>query len=152
MVAKIPLPIATRMIEQFQCPGCVNGRNTHCGVCEVFQEGEMFSCVAHVAGSFVTTTNGPVTFFLGLPRGFCRVGPGIVQNPRKALRVRLWPKDARPDWDKFNVPVWALERDGYLFVRTFMPRQDYPLVDVIEAGTLALVPGAINVGEFHEEI
>lgn len=45
-----------------------------------------------------------------------------------------------------------MELDGYLFVRTVSPRTARIFTDVIEGGTLAMAPGAINVGEFYDEI
>lgn len=68
--------------------------------------------------------------------------------------MRLYTKDGFKNdiWSRFNVAVWAMERDGFLFVRTYMPRVDVTVVDVIEGGTLALVPDAVNVGEFVDEI
>lgn len=45
-----------------------------------------------------------------------------------------------------------MEQDGHLFVRTYSPRIDATFVDVIKGGTLALVPDAVNVGDFIGEI
>ncbi len=144
-------PTQKTMIEEFQCPGCVCGSGTDCGAFKLQQSNGSFCCTGHVAGTSVATTHGPATFFLGLPKGFDRLGP-VENKAERALNIRLWPKGAKPDWDKLNMAVWALEKDGYLFVRTYMPRVNHPLVDVIEGGTLALCPQAINVGEFIDEI
>jgi hypothetical protein len=58
--------------------------------------------------------------------------------------------------NKLNVPVWSLEQDGHLFVRTFTPRLCRPSVDVVEGGTrkesLPAKLKGIDVGEFYEEI
>jgi len=88
---------------------------------------------------------------LGLPKGFCRVSG---HKDKSEAHVRIFLKEGYDaHWDnRFNIPVWAMEQDGFLFVRTFMPRVDITVVDVIEGGTLALVPGAVNVGEFIDEI
>jgi hypothetical protein len=43
-------------------------------------------------------------------------------------------------------------REGVLYVRTFCPRIGASFVDVIDGGDLGMVPSAINVGEFYEEI
>jgi len=98
------------------------------------------------------------SFALGLPRGFDRVGHMSHAKKRtdkhNTMWILCWPKDGgnRPHWDNCNVPVWALEKDGFLFVRTYRPRINENCVDVIEGGTLDLVPQAINVGEFYDEI
>jgi hypothetical protein len=68
--------------------------------------------------------------------------------------IRLHQKNSvKADfWDKFNVPVWALVQEGVLFVRTYCPRTNQTFVDVIEGGTLSLVPQAIDVAPFYEEM
>ena len=53
-------------------------------------------------------------------------------------------------WDKFNIPVWAMVKDGFLFVRTYAPRTNQTFVDAIEGGTLELVPQAIDVSKFYD--
>jgi hypothetical protein len=90
-----------------------------------------------------------------MPKGFNRLGPvGFTRYSKgKSFRsIRLWPEGKSPEWDRFNVPVWAMEKEGYLFVRTYLPRLNESYIDVIERGTLDMVPGAINVGEFIDEI
>jgi hypothetical protein len=59
--------------------------------------------------------------------------------------IRLWIAPARPDWDHLNVPVWATERDGVLYVRTYCPRINVNYVDVIQYGALDCIPSACNV-------
>lgn len=134
------------MIEAFQCPGCVCGSDTKCPSFKFFKDERegFYRCDAHVAGTFSFPTIG--VFVPGLC-GLCRLGA-----VSKAPKMRLWPKGKNPGWEKFNVAVWALEKEGYLFVRTYLPGINYPLVDVIEAGTLALCPGAVDVSRFHDEI
>jgi len=90
---------------------------------------------------------------IGLPKGFCRSGPqDDMKATRSKLVLGLWLKGTAPTWDKLNVPVWALEQEGFLFVRTYAPRTDRGRIDVIEGGTLALTPKALDAGEFHAEI
>jgi hypothetical protein len=138
------------MIEQFQCPGCVCGSDTKCGK---FKPHEQYgaTCQSHVLG---TSILGVGHIALGLPKGFNRSGldpshPGGTSN---TMNIRLWVKGTAPVWDHFNVPVWALEKDGHLFVRTLSPRRNWSYVDVVEGGTLALVPDAINAGEFYDDM
>lgn len=133
------------MVEKFQCPGCVAGSDTDCGAYR-FSATEQ-RCVKHVLG---TIKAGAGSFALGLPTGFCKSGwnqHGEKPESKNTINVRLWLKGAVPKWDLYNIPVWALEKDGFLFVRTYAPRSDFSWVDVVEAGSLALVPQAINVGE-----
>lgn len=142
---------ARRLIEEFICPGCVGAP----GECyEPLDAGNVYGygCSRHVLGTLAFPIGN---FALGLPKGFNRPGPGNTRDKtRNTMLIRLWPaeEDRTPEWDRLNVPVWAMERDGFLFVRTYMPRINDTAVDVIEGGTMELVPNAIDVGEFIEEI
>ena len=94
---------------------------------------------------------------LGLPKGFNRCGYEVdgdsMFKSTGRLLIRLWPKGTDPHYDKFNVPVWAMEKDGFLYVRTYMPRTNKGCTDVIEGGTITeFCPDAIDVGEFYDEI
>ena len=126
------------MVEMFQCPGCVCGSDTNCGHYNYDQR--ELKCTGHVIGTHIGLGNRVA---LGLPKGFNK--PGFTTD-------RLCLKDTHPGWDRLNVPVWAMEKDGFLFIRTFAPRINFSCVDVIEGGTLDMVPNAINVAEFYEEI
>lgn len=145
------------MVEEFQCPGCVCGGDVSCGHYKpVAKPGEKNGgCDAHVLG---TTIMGPghfVKFALGLPKGFNRPTWCMRDGgPENQMFIRLWekPEDAAGVWDRFNVPVWAMEREGHLFVRTVSPRVGWQFVDVIKGGTVEMVPQAIDVGQFHDEI
>lgn len=132
------------LVTRFQCPGCVSGSDTTCGKFR-YDPNEM-RCTSHVLGTVLSNV-GHIA--LGLPKGFCRPGWGEHGTLNK-LSLRLWAVGTHPDWDNFNVPVWALEKDEHLFVRTYAPRVNFTWVDVVEGGTLALVPTAINVGAFTE--
>ena len=116
-------------------------------------------CIGHAAGTrFGLGPNSLV--MLGMPKGFNKVG-----DPVSALRlqqsqdkaplcplVRLWEKGNKPNWDHLNIPVWALVENGYLFVRTYCPRINIGFVDVIEDGSITMVPNAYNVALFSDEI
>lgn len=154
---KLPI-IQETMIHAFQCPGCVNGNSpTNCKHIrpDVDSDGG-FRCENHVLGTFVNLKHHRA---LGLPRGFDRPGgwhtdvlSGQTRDSSKMF-IRLWEAGKAPDWNKFNVPVWAMEKDGHLFVRTYMPRIGWVAVDVIKDGKLAeLCPNTIDVGEFYDEI
>lgn len=143
------------LVEKFQCPGCVCGGNTQCGAYKPSTEEGGIMCRGHVLGTSVMLGNGMWNIALGLPQGFHRPGVDWFTEPREShnkMMLRLWANGERPEWDKFNVAVWALEQDGFLFVRTYAPRINKTWTDVIEGGTLNICPGAINVGEFIDEI
>lgn len=142
--------MSREMVEQFQCPGCVCGYNAECGKFKLNTDYGA-TCTGHVLG---TAMSGAGHIALGLPKGFNRSGldPTHPIGTSNTMNIRLWVKGTQPSWDKFNVAVWALEHEGHLFVRTLLPRRNWSYVDVIEGGTLAMVPHAINVGEFFDEI
>jgi len=140
-----------RLVERFICPGCVAGCNTSCGK---YKEPNGYNgCESHVVGTIGIPYPG--NFALGLPRGFNRTGwCPMKDKTHNKMVIRVWPDVSSTAllWDNLNVPVWAMEEDGFLFVRTYMPRTNNTAVDVVEGGTLEIVPGAINVGEFIDEI
>lgn len=133
-----------KLIEEFQCPGCVSGHNTKCGSFKLDKPMPgAFRCGAHVPGTMMFP-GGAVA--IGLPRGFNKVGVG-------KMSIRFYDKGAPPIYDNLNVPVWAMEVDGYLFVRVYSPRINATYVDVIEGATIAeFCPNAIDVGKFVDEI
>lgn len=140
-----------QLVEKFQCPGCVAGSNTRCGVYQADTDAGGVRCVSHVLGTIVMPIGN---IALGLPKGFCRPGVNWETDPPRSksrIKVRLWKAGTDPGWDQYNVAVWALEREGFLYVRTYLPRVNDAFVDVIEKGTLALVPSAMNVADFYEE-
>lgn len=135
-----------RLVEAFQCPGCVVGGPE---ICPKYRREDMgggsFRCGTHVVGTFFMP-GGHVA--IGLPKGFCKTG-----RDENKLDIRLWPRGAAPDfWGHLNVPVWAMVLDGHLFVRTYAPRVNRGTVDVVEGGTLAMVPRAQDVAKFFDEI
>lgn len=137
------------MIEKFQCPGCMSGGDTHCGHYSL-NENYGISCSSHYAGTMIF---GIGKILLGLPKGFNRIGP--LESEYQKVYLRLWLAGQKPVWDKFNVPVWAMVEDGFLFTRTYSPRNNKTNVDIIEGGTLEDIPSEfkiINVGKFKDEI
>ena len=138
------------MISEFQCPGCTCGTSP-CTECESYkpQGGESWVCAGHSAGTMIL---GIGKIFLGMPKGFDHVGPNEQIGQRYQM-IRLWQAGTSPAWDYLNVPVWAREKDGYLFVRTYCPRLNRSFVDVIEGGELELLPPETsNVEDFINEI
>ena len=138
------------LVDEFQCPGCVCGSGIDCG--EYSFDPDYMQCIAHVLGTQIDLGNH---IALGLPKGFNKPGySGTVTKPknRNTMSIRLWVVDTAPDWDHLNIPVWALEQEGTLFVRTYLPRMNIGYVDVVDQGTLDLVPEATNVAKFIDEI
>ena len=148
-----------KMIGEFQCPGCVCGSSPKD---ECFKPHEVdprypfFRCNKHISG---TNMMGVGSLYLGMPKGFNRVGMRSEAAYRHTqedegahTNIRIWAKGTNPGWDNCNVAVWAMEKDGFLFVRTYMPRTNRSEIDIIEGGTMKLVPKAINVAEFIDEI
>lgn len=135
------------MVEKFQCPGCIYGSNTECGKYNYNES--YFRCINHYLGTQLGLGN---TIALGLPKGFNKPGLNEDGNARYRMDIRLFKKGSYFGWDKLNIPVWATEQDGYLFVRTFAPWINCSWVDVIECGTLDMCPNALDVSQFINEI
>lgn len=149
------------VIDDVQCPGCVCGNNTkECDKVkiETVQNvgGPFQRCTGHVPGTSMGIPGVLLTrLFLGLPKGFNR-----FQN--KDTMIRIW-MNGPPTWDDLNVPVWAsmYQSEGvsepYLLVRTYMPRVETSVVDVILNGKIedAVTDSghkAIDVSELRKEI
>lgn len=140
-----------QMVKKFQCPGCVAGSSPKCGHYNLEKTNPGARCTAHVLGTSVNFR----PFALGLPTGFNLTGRPAYQPTSRnynQLTIRLFPKGEAPQYNNLNVPVWRLESEGFLFVRTYSPRIDSGCVDVIEGGTAELCPQAIDVGDFYEDI
>jgi hypothetical protein len=94
---------------------------------------------------------------IGLPVPFARVQYREGREEvRTNIRMHLEPVDYGRYWDGFNVPVWALELRGFLFVRTYVPRIDQSYVDIIQGGSVAKVleqhSGCIDIGPIADKI
>ena len=126
-----------KMVEQFQCPGCSCGTNTESGCFKASQT--TLSCDNHSAGTFA---GGIGNFNLGLPKGFNRIGP--MDKTIQKSNIRLL--DKLPEYDVFNMPLWALEKDGYLFVVVAFPRLHQMWVDVVPDKKISdLPPNVVDV-------
>jgi len=106
-------------VKEYQCSGCIGGGD------DCYRnEGDGIGCGAHMAG---TMTMGSGKIFLGLPKGFNRLGS------TEDLRPRIFEKYSDCDWfvdiegeylgSIFNQPVWKyLNEDGHTLVRGMTPR------------------------------
>jgi hypothetical protein len=146
------------LVEKYQCPGCVAGFDTTCGLFEIHQISENCAlCKRHVLGTMLV---GIGNLALGLPKGFNRPGwtyPGHVEDTRSrnVMFLRIFLEESDMYWDNMNVPVWALDHEGDLLVRTMLPRIGVHYVDIIENKTLKFIPdhfNVIDVSEFKDEI
>lgn len=155
--------IQLEMVKEFQCPGCINGSDPE--TCPKYELGVddkggnpyFFACKNWRPSTFM---GGVGRLCLGLPKGFLRTGM-VEFHDKPFTYLRLYENPTTmPEYDRFNIPVWAMEKDGHLFVRCFSPRNCWIFVDVIKDGKLEhasykegeLTYKAINVGEFYDEI
>lgn len=140
------------MVKEFMCCGCVSGSDPD--TCPAFRKGETFDgghsvyrCEKWCAGT--RTPYGKIA--IGLPKGFNKIG--MADNDMNEWYIRLHTELPPADfWDMFNFPIWAMEHDGYLFVRTYLPRRNVAYLDIIRGGTLSLVPNAVDVSKFIDRI
>lgn len=105
-------------IEEYQCSGCVFGGDVSC-----FEKSQIdgVGCGKHRAGTHGLMT-GP--FFLGMPKGFNRIGEFSDMVP---IIYDTFEKH----YDTFNVPVWKhLSKEGHTFVRGFRPRRNEPFLQI----------------------
>lgn len=118
--------IQKKLVEEYQCPGCVCGSDVEC-----YEDSKCpgsLDCSAHVAGTMIAPGVGRI--FLGLPAGFNRLG---MAEKTKISIFRNW-KDIQAAWsyDTFNVPVWKyLDERGNTLVRGLSPRINNSWIHVL---------------------
>jgi hypothetical protein len=108
-------------IEEYQCPGCACGGDVSCFENNI--NGGV-GCAKHVAGTFVTKIGA---IFLGMPRGFNRLGVQVQLIPLifETFESSEWK------YDKWNIPTWKyLSKEGHTFVRGISPRKNEPFLHV----------------------
>ncbi len=108
-------------IEEYQCSGCISGSDVSC-----FEENESggLGCGKHRAG---TICFGTGSFFLGMPKGFNRLGED------SKLKPNIYESFESSEWgyDKWNIPVWKfLSKEGHTFVRGISPRINKPFIHI----------------------
>ena len=153
--------IQLSMIKELQCSGCMCG--VYPGKCKVYEleEDNFFRCTGWVPGTIMA---GVGKIALGLPRGFNRIGAVDLKIMNYYFRLYESP-EKRPEYDRFNIPVWAMEYkadngENYLVIRCVSPRNNWHYVDVIKDGKIEMASfkdgpyehKAINVGDFYNEI
>ena len=107
------------IIEEYQCPGCVGGSDISC-----FKKADVgLQCDAHVAGIRML---GAGRLFLGMPRGFNRLGGFDDFSLQIFNDLNTW------GYDKFNIPVWKyFDENGNTLVRGISPRTNAPFLHVV---------------------
>ena len=108
-------------IESYQCAGCTNGGNIDC-----FQPNYYggVGCGKHSAGTIVFNLG---KMFLGLPKGFCRLGfmTDLIPHIYNSF------DESEGMYDMFNIPVWKyLNPQGHTLVRGLMPRLNEPFLHI----------------------
>jgi hypothetical protein len=88
-----------KMVKNFQCAGCVNGE-TGCYLSYEYTT-ENIACKMHTPGTIIFP-GGKV--FLGLPKGFNRVGN--AENHKIHIFESYESLHEIWEYDKFNIPVW----------------------------------------------
>lgn len=144
------------IIEKFQCPGCVG---CDFGITDQIEKdtwikgSEMFACKNHCPG---TRMSGVGQIYLGLPRGFNKVG--AIHTEASSLdmctsNIQFFLE--KPTYDHLNIPVWGMCEDGFLFIRVYSPRVNRSYIHVVqlEDGDLELPEGIVFiVSDFIDEI
>ena len=104
---------AKAAVLEYQCPGCICGDNISCFVPSL--EVDNVACERHSAG---TVFMGVGSIFLGMPKGFNRVGPW------KDMPIFIYQKfDDSKRYDFLNIATWKyLDKNGNTIVRGLCPR------------------------------
>jgi hypothetical protein len=110
-----------KAIEEYQCSGCQCGSDTSC-----FSKNDEteVGCGKHHAGTFMT---GVGKLFLGMPKGFNRVGHF------ESMKINIFEKFEGCDWEynMWNIPCWKFKNEfGHTIVRGLMPRRNEPFLHI----------------------
>lgn len=110
-------------VECYQCPGCISGVDTECYEKSV----NSVACGKHRSGTAVSSIG---KIFLGMPKGFDRLGIGLGGDPN--IPVEMFESlDQCWKYDEFNIPVWKyLDKNGNTLVRGLKPRSNVPFLHV----------------------
>lgn len=108
-------------IETYQCSGCISGGDISC-----FENINNYGigCQKHQSGTMVS---GIGNIFLGMPKGFNRLGEQFRLKPfiYDTFESSVW------EYNMWNIAVWKyLSQDGHTFVRGIMPRKNEPFIHI----------------------
>ncbi len=166
----INLPVIRReMIKEHQCSGCTCGSDPE--TCEAFSlagEEGWFNCSGWSPGTYI---GGVGNIALGLPTGFNKMGTCMTrEHVRSGFFLVMFesPSDIPTGrgnmsifdgwYNRLNVPTWAMEKDGYLYVKVASSRKMEFRIEIIKGGTMEMFKQytdfnpPINVGEFVDQI
>jgi len=148
-------------VQEYQCPGCVGGPYPECFTkCRVGGVG----CGSHSAGTMMFPAG---TIFLGMEKGFNRVGP--VAEESFPLLIFKDEEQFKKDWsspfgldgleipdsiyDKANVPCWKyLDKHGNTIVRGLAPRRNMPFLHVFLCDLRDKIPCIEITNDFISQI
>jgi len=110
-----------KSVEEYQCSGCISGCDISC-----FVKNDIggVGCGKHRAGTIISSIG---KIFLGMPRGFNRLGEYNDMKPN------IWNKfeDSAWEYNIWNIPVWKyLNQSGHTIVRGLMPRRNEPFIHI----------------------
>lgn len=115
-------------IKEYQCAGCISGPYPSC-----FEKDDDagVGCNKHHSGSTIMPDVGKI--FLGMPKGFNRLGP------QKDMQVLIFKDQEQQEkqwkYDKLNTPIWKYQNDKkHIFIRGYIPRLNMGFVHVILKG------------------
>jgi hypothetical protein len=126
----------TEAVKEYQCSGCTNGPYEEC-----FSKASNHSgCAKHCAGTFPYMVPAAGHIFLGMCKGFNKLGP--VEDMKLQIMVNIEEYTGREFskcsmfkemgiYNNFNIPVWKhLDEFGNTLVRGLSPRVNRPFLHV----------------------
>ena len=128
------------LIEEYQCPGCVYGSDRECGS---YKKSDTEACGSHCAG---TSASGIGRFFLGMPKGFNRLGS-------EDLKIWIYKHTDDFDYDCFNIPVWKYKNsEKHIIVKGLMPRLNQTFLQIFQLGNIDKINAFLVTDEFLKTI
>lgn len=106
-------------VKEYQCCGCVSCDSPSC-----FKNADYgIGCGSHRPGTIIM---GRGALFLGLPKGFNRLG-----NQKDLMLTIFETYESGWKYDKFNIATWKhLTENGHTIVRGMSPRINEPFLHV----------------------
>ena len=115
-------------IIEYQVSGCVSEFDEN----NFNQEGISVAWSDHYPGTMAT---GIGSFFLGMPKGFDRLGHRF-EDSNNRIRINIFTNYAHLEsawpYNMYNIPCWKhLNSNGHVLVRGLMPRINTPFLHII---------------------